>query len=147
MIKTDIIRVPLLNASSTPWQVAVVCLCCLCDVDHPPCFSVVFNVVSTAMPHEPSPSVRINLASIKHKLNHVLQNNSDAYWNYMRRYIQAKLAKKELDGMVTQLLGAQNSMYLYSYYINYIIKSVYCYFFCLCYLSLSKEEIYIYYYL
>jgi hypothetical protein len=47
---------------------------------------------------------RVDLISFKHKLKILWKENANTYFSLLKKYMQAKLSKKELDSAVRVLL-------------------------------------------
>jgi hypothetical protein len=75
--------------------------------------------------HEPINLPRVDLASIKNRLQAVLKDKGNTYWQYLRKYVQAKLSKKELDYYARSLLGEDN-IWLHNTFIRSILINARC---------------------
>jgi len=82
--------------------------------------------------HDPTASSslkRIDLSSIRLQLQTVLagssssaKDNFTSYWEQLRKYVQAKLSKKELEHFVRNLLGDEH-LYLHNLFIQAILTN------------------------
>lgn len=54
----------------------------------------------------PSHCQRIDLQSLKYKMNIVLKENARQYWDLLRKFMQAKLSKRELDLTASKILAS-----------------------------------------
>lgn len=55
---------------------------------------------------------RVELSTVRDQINAVLKNQQQAYWDTLRKYLQLKLAKRELDELVFQMLGLEHSTHI-----------------------------------
>eukprot|EP00011_Vannellida_sp_DIVA3-517-6-12_P002019 CAMPEP_0114637114 /NCGR_PEP_ID=MMETSP0168-20121206/17327_1 /TAXON_ID=95228 ORGANISM="Vannella sp., Strain DIVA3 517/6/12" /NCGR_SAMPLE_ID=MMETSP0168 /ASSEMBLY_ACC=CAM_ASM_000044 /LENGTH=298 /DNA_ID=CAMNT_0001848833 /DNA_START=101 /DNA_END=993 /DNA_ORIENTATION=- len=78
-------------------------------------------------PALPSPYVdrRIDLGTLKDRLQRVLGDKSAAYWQVLRKFIQAKLTKHEFDEFARVSLGPRH-LYLHNTFILSIISNAHC---------------------
>lgn len=60
--------------------------------------------------HSP-PAARQDLTVFKQRLQVVMKDNFIPYWEYLRKYVQAKLSKRELDQIARKLLGENNCVF------------------------------------
>lgn len=57
---------------------------------------------------------RANLEEHKARLTSTLKDNWVAYWDLLKRYVQSKLSKQELDAQARTLLGDENGSFTHS---------------------------------
>jgi len=73
---------------------------------------------------------RTDLVAIKIRLERALmgsslsmrENNFELYWGYMKKYVQAKLSRKELEQFARKLLGEDN-LYLHNLFIQALLTN------------------------
>lgn len=56
------------------------------------------------LPFQNPATFRVDLQSLRYKLNLALKENAGQYWDLMKRFTQAKLSKRELDIAASKIL-------------------------------------------
>lgn len=71
------------------------------------------------------PEKRVDLVSLRTRLETTLgathggREQFSLYWDYLRKYVQSKLSKRELDHFARKILGDTNSMdFISSHFIS-----------------------------
>eukprot|EP00026_Physarum_polycephalum_P014901 Phypoly_transcript_15467.p1 GENE.Phypoly_transcript_15467~~Phypoly_transcript_15467.p1 ORF type:complete len:233 (+),score=33.73 Phypoly_transcript_15467:196-894(+) len=69
-----------------------------------------------------SPPARQDLSIMKNRLQVVMKDNFIPYWENLRKYVQSRLSKRELDQVARKLLGESN-LYLHNIFIQAILSN------------------------
>jgi len=72
--------------------------------------------------HEPG---RLDLSAIKGRLQVALKEKAGAYWEYLRKFVQLKLSKREFEYYARSLLGEDN-IWIHNVFIRSIISNARC---------------------
>lgn len=75
--------------------------------------------------HEPSGVPRVDLNPIKDRLKLVLKDQASHYWELLRKFVQAKLSKKEFDYLAKGILG-EDHVPLHNLLIRSILSNARC---------------------
>ncbi|KYR01854.1 hypothetical protein DLAC_01871 [Tieghemostelium lacteum] len=78
----------------------------------------------TASPLFNTTQDRINLIPLKKQLDSILKEHTDTYWDYIKKFFQGKLSKRELDHYVSTFLQDHNKINNLVFHHNALFKAI-----------------------